>query len=39
MTKPPLPIGYRHPWLVPPTPTESLRFHLNRLKEASRGRV
>lgn len=37
MTKP-LPRWMHHPWFVPPTPTESLRFHLNRLKEASRGR-
>lgn len=32
-----VPRWLRHPWLQPETPTEAVRFHLNRLKEASRG--
>ncbi len=34
--KAPVPRWLRHRWFVPATPAESLRFHLNRLKEASR---
>jgi hypothetical protein len=36
--KVPVPRWLRHPWFVPRSAAESLRFHLNRLKEASRGR-